>query len=401
MVHLICSQMVNLRLTIVSILISATLFSQAKKIETFSIADCEGAFNIFKSGNYSIQFAASGGQNSELSNYPSLIDISEKNIVWVCYIAPTDGILSFNATLTSGFIQMVLFEETEKNICNEFQRGVAEIKRIYKHKDLTTIGLDVKTRSGFLYPLSMVANQKILIGFSTSEKSKEILGLSIDFKASNSIEKAINDSKIIDERSDEFAPSISLLIRDSETKEPVLANLTIDGSKELKALYNASDIILNTTKTAKISIKCDAEGYFFLDKEVDVVATKSQEIVLEMQPVKKGSSIQLEEIAFKSGSSDIIPGSEGKLNRLRDFMELNSGIKIEIQGHVFAVGENSLGAQKLSDARARKVMAYLIDLGIARDRMTAVGYGNTKPIFANAKLAEEEQANRRVEIVVK
>lgn len=393
--------MVNLRLTIVFVLFSAFLFSQAKKIETYSIADCEGAVNIFKSGNYSVQFTGSGGKKVELSNYPSLTDVSETNIVWVSYIAPSDGVLSLNASLANDYIQMVLFEETEKNICNEFQSGIAEIKRIYKQKDLSTVGLDVNVRSGFLYPLSMVANQKILIGFSTSEKSKGILELSIDYKLTNANDHVTNESKIIDDRSDEFAPSISLLIRDSETKEPILANLTIEGSKELKALYNASDIILNITRSAKISIKCDAEGYFFLDKLVEVIATNDQEIILEMQPVKKGSSIQLEEIEFKAGTSEFMPGSEGKLNRLKDFMALNAGTKIEIQGHVFAVGDNSLGAQKLSEARAKRVMAYLIDQGISRDRMTAVGYGNTKPIYPIAKLAEEEQANRRVEIVVK
>jgi outer membrane protein OmpA-like peptidoglycan-associated protein len=393
--------MVNLRLTIVFILISATLFSQVKKIETYSIADCEGAVNIFKSGNYSIQFTGSAGEKSELSKYPSLTDISEKNIVWVSYIAPSDGVLSLNASLVNDYIQMVLFEETEKNICTEFQSGIAEIKRIYKQKDLPTVGLDVNVRSGFLYPLSMIANQKILIGFSTSEKSKGILELSIDYKLTNVDDYASNESKIIDDRSDEFAPSISLLIRDSETKEPILANLTIEGSKELKALYNASDIILNITRSAKISIKCDAEGYFFLDKVVEVIATNDQEIILEMQPVKKGSSIQLEEIEFKAGTSEFMPGSEGKLNRLKDFMALNAGTKIEIQGHVFAVGDNSLGAQKLSEARAKRVLIYLADHGIDRNRMIAVGYGNTKPIYPNAKLAYEEQANRRVEIVVK
>jgi outer membrane protein OmpA-like peptidoglycan-associated protein len=94
-------------------------------------------------------------------------------------------------------------------------------------------------------------------------------------------------------------------------------------------------------------------------------------------------------------------GSEGKLNRLKDFMASNAEINIEIQGHVYMVGENSVSAQKLSEARAKRVLIYLADHGIDRNRMIAVGYGNTKPIYPNAKLAYEEQANRRVEIVVK
>ena len=111
--------------------------------------------------------------------------------------------------------------------------------------------------------------------------------------------------------------------------------------------------------------------------------------------------MQIEEIEFKPGTSEILPESEPKLKRLKDFMALNSEIEIEIQGHVFLIGENGFASQKLSEGRARRVMAYLADNGINKNRMTAVGYGNTKPIYPEPKFAYEEQANRRVEILVK
>jgi len=393
--------MVNLRLTIVFVLFSAFLFSQAQKIEKFTIADCEGAVNIFKSGNYSVQFTASAGQKSELSNYPSLTEISEKNIVWVSYIAPSDGVLSLKASLPNDYVQMVIFEEMENNICGELPRGVAEVKRIYKGKDLASVGLDINVKNGFLYPMTLSANQKIMIGFATSEKSKAILQLNFNFEAENVAEHAANETKIIDERNDEFAPSFSITVRDIETNEPIIANITIEGSKEMTALYSGSDIFLNVVRSGRIYIKCDAEGYFFVDKELELVANSEQVVNLKMQRLKKGSSLQIEEIEFKPGTSEFMTGSEGKLNRLKDFMASNAEISIEIQGHVYAVGENSLGAQKLSEARAKRVLIYLADHGIDRNRMIAVGYGNTKPIYPNAKLAYEEQANRRVEIVVK
>lgn len=393
--------MVNLRLTFIFIFISATLFSQSKKIDTYSIADCEGAVNLFKSGNYTLQFTASGGQKSELVSYPSLADISDKNIVWVSYIAPNDGTLSFKATLPNDFLQLVILEEMENNVCDELSRGVAEVKRIYKGKDISSVGLDVNVKNGFLYPMKLTANQKILIGFATSEKSKGIVQLNFNFEAENVTEHALNETKIIDQRSDEFAPSFSITVRDEETNEPIIANLTIEGSKDMTALYSGSDIFLNVIRSGRIYIKCDAEGYFFVDKEVELVANTEQTVNLKMQRLKKGSSLQIEEIEFKPGTSEFMTGSEGKLSRLKDFMASNADINIEIQGHVYAVGENSLSAQKLSEARAKRVLMYLADHGIERNRMTAVGYGNTKPIYPNAKLAYEEQANRRVEIVVK
>jgi outer membrane protein OmpA-like peptidoglycan-associated protein len=392
--------MVNLRLTIVLLFLSTTLFSQTKKIERASIADCDGAINLFKSGLYTLQFTGGSGNVNELSNYPSLTDLSEDNIIWISFIAPAEGKLSIDASIDTDYLEMIIFEETENNICTELPRGIAEIKRIQKSKTLKNIGLDFNVREGFLYPMEMYTNQKILIGLMTTEKSQSIVRFNLDFKATNN-SSVQNETKIIDNRSDEFAPSISIIVRDAETNEPIIANLTIEGSKELNALYSGSDIFMNHTKSTSVFIKCDADGYFFVDKEVKLDATKSIEIELKMDRLTKGKSMQIEEIEFKPGTSEFVQGAEGKLNRLKDFMASNADLSIEIQGHVFSIGENSLAAQKLSEARAKRVMNFLIDNGISRDRLTAVGYGNTKPIYPNAKLGYEEQANRRVEIVVK
>ena len=82
------------------------------------------------------------------------------------------------------------------------------------------------------------------------------------------------------------------------------------------------------------------------------------------------------------------------------FRWINAEIKIEIQGHVFSMEENSIAGQKLSEARAKKVYNYLVTNGINKNRMTTKGYGNTKPIFPNPHFSYEEQMNRRVEIKV-
>ena len=77
-------------------------------------------------------------------------------------------------------------------------------------------------------------------------------------------------------------------------------------------------------------------------------------------------------------------------------------LNIEIQGHVYEPGEdNSFSGQKMSEARAKRIMKYLTDHGISKERLTAIGYGNTAPIYKNPKTYSEEQANRRVEILIK
>lgn len=392
--------MTKLHLTIFISLFSFLLFSQTKKVETESISDCEGAMNIFKSGDYTLQFTGDSGDKQEIANYPSLTDISDENIIWVSYIAENDGVLSLEASLTQDYLQMVIFEETS-NICIELSKGIAEIKRVIKPKTQKTVGLNTLTGTGVLYPLELMAGQKIMIAFSTIDKSKAFLKLKFQFIEKETGIRASNESKIIDSRNDEFAPTLSIIVRDAETNDPINANITIDGVKDMAALYRGSDLYFNIFKNCKIQVKCDAEGYFFIDKEISLNATTSQEIVLNMERISKGKSMQIEEIEFKPGTSEFMVGSEGKLRRLKDFMALNADISIEIQGHVYSTGENGFASQKLSEARAKRVMIFLVENGISKDRMIAVGYGNTKPIYPEAKLAYEEQANRRVEILVK
>ncbi len=393
--------MTKVLLFIFLFLLSGSIFGQTKSNSGETIADCSGAINLFKSGSYSIQFTGSMGKYAELANYPSLQDVSEQNIVWISYIPEFDGVLNFEASVNQDFLQMIIFEEFANNICVELTNGMAEIKRVYKKKDQKSVGLNKKMGPGQLYPLELMAGQKIMIAFITTEKAKSTMQLNFNFEEYDRVEVAENNTKILDYRNDDFAPYLEITVRDDETDEPIVANITIEGSKELTALYKASDVYFNVSRPGKISIKCDAEGYFFLDKEESVSGISSQHIDLKMSRVGKGKSLQIEEIEFKPGTSEFMTGAEVKLKRIKDFMALNSDVNIEIQGHVFSKGENVYAGQKLSEARAKRVMQYLVDQGIEKNRMEAVGYGNTRPVYPDAKLAYEEQANRRVEIKVK
>ena len=118
--------------------------------------------------------------------------------------------------------------------------------------------------------------------------------------------------------------------------------------------------------------------------------------------LKSGDKIRLQRILFVGGEARFRPTSYQDLNRLYNVMAKNSHLKIEIQGHVNSPGKrNTKKNQELSEARSKAVMNYLIQKGIKSDRLTSVGYGNTKMIYSNTKLEYEMQFNRRVEILVK
>ena len=83
---------------------------------------------------------------------------------------------------------------------------------------------------------------------------------------------------------------------------------------------------------------------------------------------------------------------EGVAESLREWPE----VKVEIQGHTDGRGSAVINL-RLSQARAEAARLYLVQKGISPDRLTAAGYGKSRPI-ANNNTAEGRQNNRRVEL---
>ena len=71
-------------------------------------------------------------------------------------------------------------------------------------------------------------------------------------------------------------------------------------------------------------------------------------------------------------------------------------VRVEVGGHTDSSGPAELN-RNLSQQRAESVRQYLIDAGVAPGRITAVGYGEDRPIADNST-AEGRAANRRVEL---
>ena len=356
---------------------------------------CEGAVNIFDDGDFDMQFT--GGTDNSTKNYPSLSKIDGDNTLWCSFIAPAGGDLTFAGSVEKGYLQMVVFEELTGEICEELDKATAEILRMNLSKDNSTVGLDYKVDESFLYSLHMEAGMKVHVMFATNENEKKNLLLQWKFIPEEVLE---TESKIVDKRDDDFAPTISFKVRDIESGLPLIAGLVIEGQKDIQGLYTGSDFFFSISRRVDLTIQCDIEGYFFHDSIYEISGTEDVEISIAMDPVSSGKSIQIEEIEFIPGTSEIMKSSEPKLRRLKDFLALNSELDIEIQGHVFAIGDNSFAAQKVSEARAKRVMKYLIENGINKKRLIAIGYGNTRPVYKEPVRFYQEQANRRVEIVV-
>lgn len=388
-------------ITLFIVLVYTDLCAQDNRRISDNIADCEGATNILTPGSHELQFTGKAGIHQDLENYPSLEGLAEENSLWNSFIAPFNGRLSITAKARRGFLKMIIFTNESNDICGDVSKGIAEIKRMVVNPSEPEIGLSLAVSNNFFYPMELVKGQNIMIVFLTDKDERVKMDLNIKYEPlDDDPELASSESKIVDQRDDEFAPSFVIMVRDVETGKPVISEIVITGLKSLSAFYSGSDFYFNVHKSGKISVRIDAQGYFFADREEPVTANTQHELVIWLDPIGEGKSVQLDEIEFIPGTSDFLPSSESKLRRLKDFMALNAGIRVEIQGHVQELGENSHAGQKISEARAKRVMNYLIENGIDKNRMVAKGYGNTMPIYKRPKFAYEEQANRRVEIKI-
>ncbi|WP_433935994.1 OmpA family protein [Sorangium cellulosum] len=110
----------------------------------------------------------------------------------------------------------------------------------------------------------------------------------------------------------------------------------------------------------------------------------------------------LEPIVFrvlKNDPAPIDPKSEAVLAEVRDVIAQHpEWVKIEVSAHTDSAG-NARFNETLSTARAEAVRRWLVDKGIAAERLVAKGYGSSRPI-ADDKSAAGREKNRRIEIVV-
>ncbi|MEP0133480.1 MAG: OmpA family protein [Eudoraea sp.] len=125
-----------------------------------------------------------------------------------------------------------------------------------------------------------------------------------------------------------------------------------------------------------------------------VVANKGCPEVTEA--VRKTLNDYAKTILFDTGKATIKDRSAEVLQNIVAILEEYSFARFTIDGHTDSVGSASLN-QKLSEERAYSVMNFLIENGIASNRLEATGYGEDRPLADNGT-ASGRKTNRRVEI---
>ena len=142
----------------------------------------------------------------------------------------------------------------------------------------------------------------------------------------------------------------------------------------------------------------DSTSYIVLD----IPATQGKayykdpfKVDIQFMPSK---SFILEDCNFETGKADLEEDSYKVLDELVAYLNRKEDERIELGGHTDNVG-SAKSNLLLSEARANTVRNYLIAKGIDPNRVTAKGYGLTKPIESN-KTEEGRAQNRRTEVTI-
>ena len=139
--------------------------------------------------------------------------------------------------------------------------------------------------------------------------------------------------------------------------------------------------------------------YSFQLKEEDLKPEAVNVYDYLVEALEPGTVVPLVNIQFEFGSAALTGDSEEGVAMLAAFLERHPDLVVELAGHTDNVGSDAYNL-KLSQERAEVVRQALIVKGIDEGRLTAKGYGSTKPIQPND--SEEHRAlNRRTELIIR
>jgi outer membrane protein OmpA-like peptidoglycan-associated protein len=205
-------------------------------------------------------------------------------------------------------------------------------------------------------------------------------------------------------------PSLTILkgtITDAITQEPLEATIElIDNTKnELVATFKSNSAtgkyLVTLPDGRNYGIAVTRDPYLFHSENFDIPPTNGYQEVIKDVQLKKvvvGTKIILKNIFFDFDKSTLRPESVSELERLIKFLNDEPTVKIEIGGHTDWKGSDEYNI-KLSQSRCESVVKYLIDHGIAKERLTAHGYGEKVPIDTN-ETDDGRQMNRRTEFEI-
>lgn len=134
---------------------------------------------------------------------------------------------------------------------------------------------------------------------------------------------------------------------------------------------------------------------FLNDVSISANGTYDKSVFTSLDPV---GTIYLVNIEFDFGKSEIKGESVNDIEMIAESLKSNPKMKVKVSGHTDDKGSDDYN-MKLSLDRAKSVVGKLVEYGIERDRLDAIGYGKSRPIAPNDN-DENRKRNRRTEFEI-
>jgi outer membrane protein OmpA-like peptidoglycan-associated protein/Tol biopolymer transport system component len=192
-------------------------------------------------------------------------------------------------------------------------------------------------------------------------------------------------------------------VLDQKTQKPLYTSIelvdTKTGEKISKFLSDpiTGDYMAILPGDGEYVLYVETPNYFFKSLKFDF--TKDDEgkrLDILLTKIEKETKQVLENLFFDSGSATLRKESDIELKKLKELLQKNTSLKVEISGHTDDIGNDATN-KELSKKRAMAVVEYLKNEGINTERVSAIGYGEAQPKVKNDSEANR-QLNRRIEI---
>ncbi len=190
-----------------------------------------------------------------------------------------------------------------------------------------------------------------------------------------------------------------------DEKDQPLAGITVavQGPTQESLTTDAQGQFETSARAGKYEITVEHEGYLRKARthELQGGETYTADFLIRKPPKEKlvevrGNRILVKKsVHFVTGEAHLAPDAAALLDNVVDVLVEKPAIRVRVEGHTDNVGSDETNMQ-LSKDRAEAVVQYLASQGIDASRLSAEGFGSTRPIAPNLTRRGREQ-NRRVE----
>lgn len=403
--------------SVVFLLVTIGGTAQNKPIQlTEKASDCIGALQINDSIIGPVYSPKGYGRKLEIQGYelgdPYFIE-REHNTVWYRFRVPYDAIFTFD--LIPNHIEddfdFLLFQYDGPNFCQDVADGLKiPVRTNISRKNIEVKGMTglsesaideyVPSGPGNSYSKALEVKRGEIYYMLVDNPFKENQGHTIHLKFKK-LSPDTDTSEIEDEPIYEVQyRKLEITVVDQNTKQRIASNISINGLPDsVQSHYAAlSQVTLDVISYRTYDINAVKKGYLLGFKNFIPRNDSLYQVEIALKPMSLGDKINLENIKFDSDRTEILDKSKPALQQLKEFLEVNEGVTIEIQGHVNGEGKrNKKKYRKLSEARARAIYEKLLEAGVSSSRMKYKGFGNSKMIFPTPINNRQAEANRRVE----